>query len=151
MAPAPLPLMIVRLGLRPTLRTQPIPHFLVLQVNVNLSFPQIQVHAFHIPRGFDPQNSSIQFAVLHAENCRMVPLKSRNSRFIKGGEEGMFVLLVKKWGIESALALAKRDRMGCGPLIRRLRRAGILPQSPERWKLITRRAEAFLRESKRGQ
>src|ERR1017187_6210797 len=85
MAPAPLPLMIVRLGLRPTLRTQPIPHFLVLQVNVNLSFPQIQVHAFHIPRGFDPQNSSIQFAVLHAENCRMLPLKSRNSLICRLG------------------------------------------------------------------
>ena len=69
--------------------------------------------------------------------------------FIKGGEDGMFVILVKKFGIETALALAKRDRMGCGPLIRRPRRAGILPQSPERWKRITRRAEAFLLASTR--
>ena len=79
-APPPLRLVIIRLGLRPTLRASPIPHLLVLQVNVNLSCRQLQVHAFHIPRGFDPQNSSIQVPILHIGNCRTDPLKTRNSQ-----------------------------------------------------------------------
>jgi len=49
---------------------------------VDLSFCQLQVHPFHIPWGFDPQNSSIQFPILHAGNCRMNPLKTRNSLFL---------------------------------------------------------------------
>src|SRR5437016_13881149 len=77
--PAPLRLVVVRLRLRPTLCTRPMPHVLMLQVDVDLSFCQLQVHTFHTPRGFDPQNSSIQFPILHAGNCRMNPLETRNS------------------------------------------------------------------------
>jgi hypothetical protein len=71
---------IVGLRLRPTLRTRPMPYVLMLQVDVDLPFSQLQVHPFHVPRGFDPQNSSIQFSILHAGNCRTNPLKTRNSQ-----------------------------------------------------------------------
>jgi hypothetical protein len=59
---------------------------------------------------------------------------TRAFSFANAGEEFTFVLFVKEFGIESALGKAKRDHMDCGALIRRLRRAGILPQSAERWK-----------------
>src|SRR5438046_1682051 len=75
--PAPLRLMIVGFRLRSHTPYSPMPHVLMRQAHVDLC--QLQVHPFHLPWGSDPQNSSIQFPILHAGNCRTNPLRTRNS------------------------------------------------------------------------
>jgi hypothetical protein len=55
---------------------------------MDLAFPRSQFHSVHVPRDFNPQNPSIQFAILHPRDCltatppsRPHPVKTRKTLF----------------------------------------------------------------------
>src|SRR5437667_12699854 len=64
-----------------TFRTRPLDIGFVVQINVDLSMVQLQIHPFHIPRRLDPQNLSVQFSILHADIfARPLQLQSSSAR-----------------------------------------------------------------------
>lgn len=64
-SPSPLWLMVIQFACRAALRTRPIDHLVMSEVDVDLAAFQFQIYRIHKPRGFNPQNAPIQFVILH--------------------------------------------------------------------------------------
>jgi hypothetical protein len=55
---------------RATFQTGPLEHVVVLQGNMDSPLSQLQLHPIHVRRRFDPENSTVQFTVLHLWDYR---------------------------------------------------------------------------------
>jgi hypothetical protein len=65
-SPSPLWLMVVQLAGRGALRARPIDHLVMSQMDMDFAALQLQIHRIHKPRGFNPENATIQLVILHA-------------------------------------------------------------------------------------
>src|SRR3974390_736794 len=65
MSPFPLRLMIVEWAEGAAFRTSPLRFLLGDEVDVHLTLLQFEFYPLHLPRGFNTQDASIEFVILH--------------------------------------------------------------------------------------